>query len=187
NMSSISAKRLAPDYRQPLVTYNENLLIKAEALFQLGNTGSARHAQPRARGVGDRDSVAFSVDTAADSWPRVTGEHHAGEVHHSVPERRGVERLQAHVPARARTGEWCGVVAWTNAVHEFRASDESERPCGSDAQLERSARVRRLITTHRDFNAQSLDFPDRRNCWNSDNAWPCVRCGAACGPAKPRA
>ncbi len=41
SMASISAKRLAPDYRQPLVTYNENLLIKAEALFQLGNTQAA--------------------------------------------------------------------------------------------------------------------------------------------------
>jgi hypothetical protein len=41
NMSNVSAKRLAPDYRQPLVTYNENLLIKAEALFKLGNTQAA--------------------------------------------------------------------------------------------------------------------------------------------------
>lgn len=41
SMATVSAKRLAPDYRQPLVTYNENLLIKAEALFQLGNTQAA--------------------------------------------------------------------------------------------------------------------------------------------------
>ena len=41
NMATVSAKRLAADYRQPLVTYNENLLIKAEALYQLGNTQAA--------------------------------------------------------------------------------------------------------------------------------------------------
>jgi hypothetical protein len=41
NMATVSEKRLAPDYRQPLVTYNENLLIKAEALYQLGNTQAA--------------------------------------------------------------------------------------------------------------------------------------------------
>jgi hypothetical protein len=49
NMSTISAKRLAPDYRQPLVTYNENLLIKAEALFQLGNTQAALDTLNRER------------------------------------------------------------------------------------------------------------------------------------------
>lgn len=41
NMATVSAKRLAPDYRQPLVTYNENLLIKAEALFHAGNSQAA--------------------------------------------------------------------------------------------------------------------------------------------------
>src|SRR6185312_1703869 len=137
--------------------------------------------------MGDSNTVALGVDASGDCGACIARQHHAGEVHHSVPERRGVERLQADVPARARAGEWCGVAAWPNAVHEFRASDESERPCGPDAQLERSARVRRLITTHRDFNAQSLDFPDRRNYWNSDNLWPCVRCGAAYGSAKSRA
>ncbi|MEO6924347.1 MAG: SusD/RagB family nutrient-binding outer membrane lipoprotein, partial [Bryocella sp.] len=40
-MGQISAKRLAPDFGQPLVTYNENLLIKAEALFQIGNAQAA--------------------------------------------------------------------------------------------------------------------------------------------------
>lgn len=40
-MANLSAKRLAPDYRQPLATYNENLLIKTEALFQIGNTRAA--------------------------------------------------------------------------------------------------------------------------------------------------
>lgn len=40
-MATFSAKRLAPDYRQPLVTFNENLLIKAEALFNIGNTQAA--------------------------------------------------------------------------------------------------------------------------------------------------
>ena len=49
NMATISAKRLAPDYRQPLVTYNENLLIKAEALFQLGNTQAALDTLNRER------------------------------------------------------------------------------------------------------------------------------------------
>jgi len=37
-MGNVSAKRLADTYGQPLVTYNENLLIKAEALFKAGNT-----------------------------------------------------------------------------------------------------------------------------------------------------
>jgi len=40
-MGQVSAKRLAPDFGQPLVTYNENLLIKAEALFQMGNPQAA--------------------------------------------------------------------------------------------------------------------------------------------------
>lgn len=40
-MGNVSAKRLADTYGQPLVTYNENLLIKAEALFEAGNTQAA--------------------------------------------------------------------------------------------------------------------------------------------------
>jgi len=40
-MGNVSAKRLTDSYGQPLVTYNENLLIKAEALFQAGNTQAA--------------------------------------------------------------------------------------------------------------------------------------------------
>jgi starch-binding outer membrane protein, SusD/RagB family len=41
SMALLGVKRVAADYRQPLVTYNENLLIKAEALFQIGNTQAA--------------------------------------------------------------------------------------------------------------------------------------------------
>ena len=40
-MGNLSELRLDPAYRQPLVTWNENLLIKEEALFQTGNTGAA--------------------------------------------------------------------------------------------------------------------------------------------------
>jgi hypothetical protein len=40
-MGNVSAKRLADTYGQPLVTYNENLLIKAEALFKTGNLQAA--------------------------------------------------------------------------------------------------------------------------------------------------
>jgi hypothetical protein len=40
-MGNVSAKRLADNYGQPLVTYNENLLIKAEALFKAGNAQAA--------------------------------------------------------------------------------------------------------------------------------------------------
>jgi hypothetical protein len=40
-MGNVSAKRLTDSYGQPLVTYNENLLIKAEALFQAGNLQAA--------------------------------------------------------------------------------------------------------------------------------------------------
>jgi starch-binding outer membrane protein, SusD/RagB family len=40
-MGNVSAKRLTDSYGQPLVTYNENLLIKAEALFKAGNTQAA--------------------------------------------------------------------------------------------------------------------------------------------------
>ncbi|HTE45749.1 MAG TPA: SusD/RagB family nutrient-binding outer membrane lipoprotein [Gemmatimonadaceae bacterium] len=40
-MGNVSAKRLADSYGQPLVTYNENLLIKAEALFKAGNLQAA--------------------------------------------------------------------------------------------------------------------------------------------------
>ena len=40
-MGNVSDLRLAPDYRQALVTWNENMLIKAEALFHAGNTGAA--------------------------------------------------------------------------------------------------------------------------------------------------
>lgn len=48
-MATVSAKRLQPDYRQPLATYNENLLIKAEALYQLGNTQAALDTLNRER------------------------------------------------------------------------------------------------------------------------------------------
>ncbi|HEY4306782.1 MAG TPA: SusD/RagB family nutrient-binding outer membrane lipoprotein [Gemmatimonadaceae bacterium] len=41
DMGNASAKRLTDSYGQPLVTYNENLLIKAEALFQGGNIQAA--------------------------------------------------------------------------------------------------------------------------------------------------
>jgi hypothetical protein len=40
-MGTVSDLRLDPGYDQPLVTYNENLLIKAEALFHAGNLGAA--------------------------------------------------------------------------------------------------------------------------------------------------
>lgn len=40
-MGNVSAKRLVDAYGQPLVTYNENLLIKAEALFKGGNAQAA--------------------------------------------------------------------------------------------------------------------------------------------------
>ena len=40
-MGNASAKRLTDTYGQPLVTYNENLLIKAEALYQAGNLQAA--------------------------------------------------------------------------------------------------------------------------------------------------
>ncbi|MEP6618472.1 MAG: SusD/RagB family nutrient-binding outer membrane lipoprotein [bacterium] len=40
-MGTASAKRLDQAYGQPLVTYNENLLIKAEALFNAGNVQAA--------------------------------------------------------------------------------------------------------------------------------------------------
>jgi hypothetical protein len=40
-MGNVSAKRLADSYGQPLVTYNENLLIKAEALFKTGDAQAA--------------------------------------------------------------------------------------------------------------------------------------------------
>jgi hypothetical protein len=40
-MGNLSELRLDPAYRQPLVTWNENLLIKAEALLHAGNTGAA--------------------------------------------------------------------------------------------------------------------------------------------------
>lgn len=41
DMGNISELRLDPGYDQPLVTYNENLLIKAEALFHAGNPEAA--------------------------------------------------------------------------------------------------------------------------------------------------
>jgi SusD family. len=40
-MGNVSARRLTDSYGQPLVTYNENLLIKAEALFKAGNLQAA--------------------------------------------------------------------------------------------------------------------------------------------------
>lgn len=40
-MGNASVKRLTDSYGQPLVTYNENLLIKAEALYQAGNLQAA--------------------------------------------------------------------------------------------------------------------------------------------------
>lgn len=40
-MGNVSDLRLEPAYPQPLVTYNENLLIKAEALFETGDPGAA--------------------------------------------------------------------------------------------------------------------------------------------------
>lgn len=40
-MGTVSNKRLDAAYSQPLVTYNENLLIKAEALFKAGNAQAA--------------------------------------------------------------------------------------------------------------------------------------------------
>jgi starch-binding outer membrane protein, SusD/RagB family len=37
NLTNLSARRLAPDFTQPLVTANENLLIRAEAAARTGN------------------------------------------------------------------------------------------------------------------------------------------------------
>jgi hypothetical protein len=41
NQSFFSSERLAPTFPQPFVTYNENLLIRAEAEFMTGATGAA--------------------------------------------------------------------------------------------------------------------------------------------------
>lgn len=40
-MGNLSALRLDPAYPQPMVTYNENLLIQAEAQYELGNAAPA--------------------------------------------------------------------------------------------------------------------------------------------------
>jgi hypothetical protein len=40
-ISPLSAERLAPDFRQPFVTWAENQLIIAEAAYQTGNAGLA--------------------------------------------------------------------------------------------------------------------------------------------------
>jgi hypothetical protein len=42
DQSDISATRLAPDYTQPLVTANEDLLIWAESAYRTGKTGEAQ-------------------------------------------------------------------------------------------------------------------------------------------------
>lgn len=41
NLSDLGSARVAPDYRQPLVTWAENQLILAEAAYQTGATGTA--------------------------------------------------------------------------------------------------------------------------------------------------
>jgi hypothetical protein len=60
-MGNVSAKRLADSYGQPLVTYNENLLIKAEALFKGGNLQAALDTLNKERAL----------------WGTVTGWHSA--------------------------------------------------------------------------------------------------------------
>jgi len=50
-MGNVSAKRLADTYGQPLVTYNENLLIKAEALFKAGNLQAALDTLNKERAI----------------------------------------------------------------------------------------------------------------------------------------
>ena len=60
-MGNASAKRLADSYGQPLVTYNENLLIKAEALFKGGNAQAALDTLNKERA----------------SWATATGWHSA--------------------------------------------------------------------------------------------------------------
>lgn len=60
-MGNVSAKRLADSYGQPLVTYNENLLIKAEALFKAGNLQAALDTLNKERA----------------SWATATGWHSA--------------------------------------------------------------------------------------------------------------
>ena len=48
-----------PTYPQPFVTFNENLLIKAEAQFQTGRSGRRAHdVEPGARGMGHRNAMA---------------------------------------------------------------------------------------------------------------------------------
>lgn len=44
NISNLSAERLAPSFRQPLITWAENQLIIAEAAFRTGDEGRARTA-----------------------------------------------------------------------------------------------------------------------------------------------
>ena len=65
-MGNVSAKRLADTYGQPLVTYNENLLIKAEALFKAGNTQAALDTVNKERAAW---STAVSWHTAITLTP----------------------------------------------------------------------------------------------------------------------
>ena len=100
-MGNASAKRLADSYGQPLVTYNENLLIKAEALFKGGNLQAALDTLNKERASW---ATATPWHSAITLTPVAGSGHaradHEREVHRALPEHRDVERLQAHLLTR---------------------------------------------------------------------------------------
>ena len=82
--SFAGAPRFDPLFAQPLVTWDENQLILAEAKFQTGGGGAA--AAPHVNAVRARHGLA-----ALRTGPGHAAGDHGGEVRRALPESRSVE------------------------------------------------------------------------------------------------
>ena len=93
----------APTFDVPLLSCAENAFTIAEAQFAVPNeAGAISAAQDGLTCQEDEWSVRSFSSSGDDRGPRrssAPGRDHGPEVHRVVPERGGVQRLQAHLPA----------------------------------------------------------------------------------------
>ena len=147
-MGNASAKRLADSYGQPLVTYNENLLIKAEALFKGGNLQAALDTLNKERASWATTTPWHTAITLTAVTGPVTLEQIMNEKY--VVLFQNIETWNDYkrtcYPALV-PGNGAVAIPGRSVVSDRRASNERrQRAGGSGSQLERPNGVhRRLI------------------------------------------
>ena len=94
----LSDVRGAADFRQPVLTFAENQMIRAEAQYRTS-------AQPAALATLNayRASVGLAAKAGLTGAALLAGDH-GRKVRRAVPEHRGVERLSSHLLSEPNAG-----------------------------------------------------------------------------------